>query len=71
MDLIFQILSIISLGYNSWKGMLWLKETKVGKYVIGFFLMPYIIYGLYKLSKDEEWARLVDKWEREKITYYF
>ena len=68
---IFQILSIISLGYNGWKGMLWLKETKVGRYVIGFFLMPYIIYGLYKLTKDEEWARLVDKWEREKITYYF
>ena len=71
LQIVYHILSIISLGYGGWKGLLWFKETKVGKYVIGFFLIPYIFWIYHVLSKDEFLIKLMNKLEREKITYYF
>jgi hypothetical protein len=66
-----QFLSYFGLGFAIGNSLLWLKETKFGKYVIGIFLIPFLLWAVYVLSKDDFLAKIADKIEREKITYYF
>lgn len=70
MDIV-QISSGISMGYNIGKCLMWFKDTKIAKYLMGFFILPYLIWAIYKLSKDDFIIKLMDKIERGKITYYF
>ena len=74
MDLVsitYQIISSVIVGFTIGGFLFWLKETKFGKYVIVFFIFPYLIWIFHVLSKDDYLIKLQDKIEREKITYYF
>ncbi len=66
-----QIISWVIVGFTIAGALFWLKETKIGKYVIAFFIWPYLIWIFHKLSKDEYLIKLQNRIEREKITYYF
>ena len=43
---------------------LWSKRH-VFHYLKGMILLPYMIYGLYKLVNDPEFMSLIEKWKRE------
>ncbi len=71
MDFPLQIVSGFSMGINIAKCLWWFKDTKVGKITTALFILPYLIWIFYKLSKDDFVINLMDKIERGKITYYF
>lgn len=70
-SIVVQIIAYFALGVAIANGLLWFGKTKVGKTMIALFILPYLIWIIHKLSKDEFLARLQERIERGKITYYF
>jgi hypothetical protein len=73
LQIALQFLSLFALGFTIGRTLLWLKETKVVKFIIALFILPFFAWSVYKLDKIDPdfWANLQDRIERKKITYYF
>ena len=51
---------------NRWKIHNRLVKTKIGKWVLAPFVLPYLIYGLPKLVKDPMIIKILDKIRSQK-----
>ena len=56
---------------NRWKIHDRLVKTKIGKWLVAPFVLPYLIYGLPKLANDPMIIKILDKIRsQKKITDY-
>jgi hypothetical protein len=68
MELI-QILSMIFVVYSH-RSKIYNKmnKSKVGLLVMSPIMIPYVIYGLIRLSRNHDFSVMVDKYEKQKKT---
>jgi len=63
---VFTIINNRSIIYNR------LSKSNVGLWIMSPIMLPYVIWGLYKLSQDQDFLRMIESADRQrKISDYF
>ena len=63
---VFTIINNRSIIYNR------LSKSNVGLWIMSPIMLLYVIWGLYKLSRDQDFLRMIESAERQrKISDYF